>query len=57
MQQIEMQRQIYDETGLIKIETFMSEPPITLEEQIARKEQKLIEIYEEIQKMKIEQNS
>jgi hypothetical protein len=48
--------EIYDETGLIEVKYIDVPDEPTIDEQIAENEAKLIEIYDEIQRLKALQN-
>jgi len=48
--------EIYDETGLIEVQYVDAPDEPTIEEQISENEAKLIEIYDEIQRLKALQN-
>lgn len=47
----QIRHEIYDDNGLVRVQFIESEEP-TIEEQIAEKEAKLLEMFEEIQKLK-----
>ena len=52
MAQIEFTIKTYDQTGLIKTETYMAEEPLSLEQKIEQKERDLIKIYNQIEELK-----
>jgi hypothetical protein len=52
MSQIEYTIKTYDQTGLIKTETYMGEEPISLEQKIEQKEQDLLRMYNALEELK-----
>jgi hypothetical protein len=56
MAQIEFTTKIYDETGLISTETKMIEEPLTIEQRITLKEEQLLSMYEELERLKALKN-
>lgn len=51
-----VRHETYDKNGLVKVEFFEDGLP-SIEEQIQQKEEQLIQIYEEIQQLKLQQNN
>ena len=47
----QLREEIYDENGLVEVR-FIEVPDVSVEDQVLQKEQELIAIYNEIQKLK-----
>jgi hypothetical protein len=56
MAQIEFTIKTYDNTGLISTETKMIEEPLSIEQRIALKEEQLLSMYQELEKLKALKN-
>jgi hypothetical protein len=52
----QVRKEIYDENGLIKVKFIEMDEP-SVEEQIAQKQEQLLQIYEEIQLLQQSQNT
>jgi hypothetical protein len=53
----QVRNEIYDENGLVTVEFIEVEEELTIEEQIAQKQEQLLQIYAEIQNLQQSQNT